>query len=112
MSNKLSDNSIMADNMAYNVSDNLNVADNVSNNVSDKLNMTDNVSVESSLSDKKYRSALLFLLAKNGEVSATEAADIIGRTAKTARRVLIQLVNEGIVIKTGANRNRKYRLKR
>ena len=63
-------------------------------------------------SDKGYRSALLKYLVEHGEISATEAAVIIGRTAKTARRVLLQLVDEGIVTATGANRNRKYQIRR
>jgi ATP-dependent DNA helicase RecG len=70
------------------------------------ISMSDN----DKMSDKKCRSALLSCLAKNGEISATEAAAIIGRTAKTARRLLLQLSNEGIVVATGANRNRKYKI--
>ena len=64
------------------------------------------------MSEKKYRDVLLAHLAGNGEVSAIEAAVIIGRTAKTARRVLLQLIDEGIIAATGANRNRKYQIKR
>jgi ATP-dependent DNA helicase RecG len=64
------------------------------------------------MSDKKHRGALLATLASNGEISASEAAMIIGCSAKTARRVLLQLVDEGVVTATGGNRNRKYRVKR
>ena len=76
----------------------------------DKLSdkMSDNYSV----SDKKYRPILLEYLNKNSEMSAAEAAEIIGRSAKTARRVLLKLVDDGVVAATGANRNRRYKLKR
>ena len=70
------------------------------------------VSNNDKMSDKKYRAELLAHLAENGEISATEAATIIGRSTKTARRVLLQLIDEGVVMATGANRNRKYQMKR
>jgi ATP-dependent DNA helicase RecG len=79
--------------------------------VSDNGKMTDKMSDKLNMVDKKYRSVLLSHLAKNGEISSTEAAEIIGRTTKTARRLLLQLVDEDIVAATGANRNRKYMLK-
>jgi predicted ArsR family transcriptional regulator len=74
--------------------------------------MSDNVNDKHSVSDKNHRSVLLACLAGKDEISATEAAEIIGRSAKTARRVLLELVDEGVVAATGANRNRKYRMKR
>jgi len=73
-------------------------------------NMGDKMSDNHSVSDKKYRSVLLEYLTKNGEMSATEAADVVERSAKTARRVLLQLVKEGVVTATGVNRNRRYRI--
>jgi predicted ArsR family transcriptional regulator len=76
--------------------------------MSDNGKMSDNRAV----SDKKYRDALLAHLSDNGEISASEAAAIIGRTAKTARRVLLQLVGEGVVAATGGNRNRRYKANR
>ena len=84
------------------VSDNSKMGDKTSDKMSDNH----------SVSDKKYHSVLLEYLTKNGEISATEAAEIIGRSAKTARRVLLELVDEGVVAATGANRNRKYQIKR
>ena len=73
--------------------------------------MSDKMSDNAKMSDKKYRDALLAHLTDNGEISTAEAAAIIGRTQKTARRVLLQLVEEGIVMVSGANRNRKYTVK-
>ncbi|MDR1328781.1 MAG: putative DNA binding domain-containing protein [Oscillospiraceae bacterium] len=74
--------------------------------------MSDKMSDNRAMSDKKYRDALLAHLADKGEISASEAAAIIGRTAKTARRVLLQLVGEGVVAATGGNRNRRYKANR
>jgi predicted ArsR family transcriptional regulator len=91
VSDKVSDNGVLSDKMSDNYV--------LSDKISDKYNV----------SDKVYRNALLARLTTNGEVSASEAAVIIGRSAKTARRVLLQLVDEGIVAATGANRNRKYK---
>jgi len=79
--------------------------------VSNNDKMSDKISDNSAVSDKKYRSELLAHLAEKSETSAAEAAVIIGRTAKTARRVLLQLVDEGVVVATGANKNRKYQMK-
>jgi ATP-dependent DNA helicase RecG len=75
--------------------------------VADK--MADNVSDNGGVADKNY-SVLLGHLAGNGEITASEAAAIIGRSSRTARRILYRLVNEGVVTAAGANRNKKYRL--
>jgi predicted ArsR family transcriptional regulator len=80
--------------------------------MSDNGKMDDKMNDKYSVSDKKHRPTLLAYLAKKGEISATEAAEFIGRSAKTARRVLLQLADEGVVTATGANRNRKYQIKR
>ena len=72
-------NCVMSDNEALN--------DKVSGNVSDNW----------SVSDKAQREKILAHIAINGEISASEAAKILGRNPKTARRVLLELVNEGIV---------------
>jgi predicted HTH transcriptional regulator len=108
MSDKMSDNgalnSNMNDKMNDNVSDNRDMSDNLSDNVSDNGGLSDK------MSDKTYRDKILAHLAGNGIVSTAEAARIIERNPKTARRVLLQLENESIVVATGANRNRMYRL--
>ena len=71
------------------------------------IDMSDN----DKTSDKTTREKLLSYLRGNGEITAVEAARIIGRSAQTARRLLSELVVDGVVIATGANRNRKYREK-
>jgi ATP-dependent DNA helicase RecG len=75
----------------------------LSDNVSDK--MSDNGKV----SDKKPADVLTAYLKSNGEITATDAAKIIGRSPATARRLLTQLVDEGVVVANGGNRNRKYK---
>ena len=78
--------------------------DSVSDKVSDNTQMSDKAS------DKTSSDTLLNYLRENGEVTAAEAAKILNRSAQTARRILSQLVTEGLVSASGANRNRKYRL--
>jgi ATP-dependent DNA helicase RecG len=76
------------------------------------IGASDNAQVSDKTSDKTTRDKLLEYLRGNGEVTVAEAAVIIGRATSTARRLLTKLVTEGIVVTTGANRNRKYKLKR
>jgi len=93
----MSDKYIMSDKTANYLSDN----DDMSDKMSDK---TGNY-----LSDKAYNEVILAYLTVNNEVSAAEAAVLIGKNPKTARRVLLKLINQGIVTATGANRNRMYK---
>ena len=72
--------------------------------------MSDKMSDKPGVTGKKHHATLLAYLAQNGEISAAEAARVIGRTAKTARRVLLQLVAEGFVVTSGVNRYRRYRI--
>jgi ATP-dependent DNA helicase RecG len=76
--------------------------------VNDKLPMSDNVSDKKS--DNAHRKAILAYLEKNREINTATAAKLIGRTPKTARRVILLLIDEGIVVASGANRNRVYRI--
>jgi ATP-dependent DNA helicase RecG len=71
--------------------------------------MSDKVSDKRKMSDKRQRDALMAYLRSNGEITATEAAKIITRSPATARRLLAQLADEGLVAATGGNRNRKYK---
>jgi DeoR/GlpR family transcriptional regulator of sugar metabolism len=64
------------------------------------------------LSDKNSRDALLTYLRENGEINTAEAAKLLGRSPQTARRVLSGLAAEGVLVASGANRNRKYSVKR
>jgi predicted HTH transcriptional regulator len=101
VSDNVSDNLSMSDN----VSDNESMSDNVSDNVSDNESMSDNVS------DNVRRQAILAYIAKHGQINAAETAKIIKRSPETARRILSQLADEGILIASGANRNRVYHMK-
>jgi len=116
----VSDNEIMSDN----VSDYLNMSDNASDKKCDIKNISDNASekkcVNENISDysgdmrndKSSRDILLSYLLGNGEITAAEAAIILNRSVQTARRLLSGLVTEGIIIASGANRNRKYKAKK
>ncbi|GHV47197.1 ATP-dependent DNA helicase RecG [Synergistales bacterium] len=75
----------------------------LSDNVSDK--MSDNGKV----SDKKPADVLIAYLKSNGEITATDAAKIIERSPATARRLLSKFVDDGVVVASGENRNRKYK---
>jgi len=119
MSDKMSDNQEMSDKMSDNqemsdkMSDNQEMSDKMSDNqeMSDKMSdkVSDKVSDNQEMSDKNVRDALLAYLRNNGEITAAEAAKVISRSIPTARRLLSGLVAEGLVVATGANRNRKYR---
>ncbi|MDR1571474.1 MAG: putative DNA binding domain-containing protein [Clostridiales Family XIII bacterium] len=111
MSDNVSDNAQMSDKMSDNVSDNAQMSDKMSDNVSDKPKMSDKMSDKPKMSDKTTRDKLLAYLRGNGEVTAAEAAKVLGRSTQTARRLLSKLVAEGAVTASGANRNRKYRAK-
>ena len=79
----------------------------VSDKMSDNKKVSDNAGDK--MSDNAHRQAILAYLVVNGEVNATMAAELIGRSPGTARRVLTQLVGEKVLVASGANRNRKYR---
>ncbi|MCL1875803.1 MAG: putative DNA binding domain-containing protein [Synergistaceae bacterium] len=89
------------------------VIDKTSDNVSDKQPMndktSDNEKIINKTLNKDHCQAILAYLDKYGEINATTTASIIKRSHGTARRVLSQLVNNGCIVATGANRNRKYR---
>jgi Fic family protein len=76
--------------------------------MSDNRNLSDKMSDNGKVSDKKPGDVLIAYLKGNGEITATKAAKIIERSPATARRLLSQLVDEGIVVASGGNRNRKY----
>ncbi|GHU34745.1 ATP-dependent DNA helicase RecG [Clostridia bacterium] len=78
-----------------------------------KMNYNTNVSVkpvdEPKTSDKKPNDILTAYLKSNDEITSAEAAKIIGRSLTTARRLLTKLVDDGTIVATGGNRNRKYK---
>jgi predicted HTH transcriptional regulator len=76
---------------------------------SNNADASDKMSDKPEASDKSTRGRLLEYLCGNGEVTAAEAAVIVDRATSTARRLLTELVVEGLAVTTGANRNRKYR---
>jgi ATP-dependent DNA helicase RecG len=73
----------------------------MSNKVSDKM---------SDMSDNEYNKKIIAFFSEKGEAGASEIAELIGRSSKTATRALLKLVESNILVMSGANRNRKYRL--
>jgi len=100
MSDKVSNNGRVSDKMTDNVSDNGKAGDNASDKMSDNDIVNDNT----------HRQAILVYLTNHEEINAATTAKLIDRSPGTARRILSQLANEGVIEATGANRNRKYRL--
>jgi predicted ArsR family transcriptional regulator len=74
--------------------------------------MSDKPKPSYNASDKTTRDKLLEYLRGNGEATAAEAAVVTDRATSTARRLLTELVADGLAIPVGANRNRKYEAKR
>jgi ATP-dependent DNA helicase RecG len=70
--------------------------------VSDK--MSDNVSVNAP------QQKILSHIETHGEINTTVAAGLIDRSPGTARRVLSHLVDAGVIVAIGANRNRRYKI--
>ena len=83
----------------YILSDKLPTSDKTSDIVSDKM----------PLSDKSTKQMILAHIEAHGEINASTAARLIDRSSGTARRVLSRLVDEGVIIAVGANRNRRYK---
>ena len=76
--------------------------------VSDKQPVSDKVS--DYVSDNTTRQMILAYIEAHGEINATIAAGLIERSPGTARRVLSRLVDEGVIVAIGANRNRRYKI--
>jgi ATP-dependent DNA helicase RecG len=74
--------------------------------VNDNQNLNDKVNDNNE--DRKH---ILAYIVQNGSISTTQAAQTIGRSHSTARRVLLQLVKENLLVSSGANKNKTYRLK-
>ena len=111
MGDMVSDNDQVSDKMSDNNQMNEKTSDKMSDNDQVSEKTSDNDKMSDKMSDKTTRDAMLTYLRGNGEVTAAEAAKIINRSAQTARRVLSRLVTEGVIVASGANRNRKYKAK-
>ena len=100
MNDSISNNHRMASDKTSGLNDNGILNDNLNGNggLNDNLNGNDG------------REAILLHLKENKEISVSIAAKIIERSHSTARRVLLKLSDEGIVVATGGNRNRKYKV--
>ena len=77
--------------------------------LNDKLVLNDKMNDK--LNDNEVRKRIISFVNANGTISTAQAATTIGRSHSTARRVLLQLVDDSILDSTGANKNKVYRLK-
>jgi ATP-dependent DNA helicase RecG len=103
-------NGLMSNYMGFSVSDNQPMSDKMSDNAAMSDKVSDKMSDNATMSDKVHSNAILEYLSKHGEINSATTAQVIGRTPGTARRLLSQLVNDGVIEAIGANRNRKYKL--
>ncbi|MDR1902326.1 MAG: DUF2207 domain-containing protein [Treponema sp.] len=65
-----------------------------------------------SKAEKAFLEILLPYLKANGQINGKTAGEITGKSSSWAKEILNKLVEAGILIKTGANKNRAYRLRR
>ena len=76
--------------------------------MSDKI--SDKNTISDKLNDNAHRQVIMEYLSECNEINTFTAEKLIGRSSSTARRILAQLVNDGVLRATGANKNRKYEL--
>ena len=85
------------------------------NGVNDKSFLNDNLNDKLFLDDKLNENEdykrILSYISTNGAINTAQTAQTIGRSHSTARRILLRLVDENILIPVGANKNKTYRLK-
>jgi ATP-dependent DNA helicase RecG len=108
MSNNVSNNVSNNDRSFNNLSTIDGVSDNLSNNNAMSSKLSNNDRKPGEISGKTYHDVILAYIAENSEISKSRAAELIGCHPKTAQRLLSQLVKDGVLLATGANRNRKY----
>jgi len=100
----VSDKRKMSDNVSYNYA----ISDKTSDNVSETRAVSETRTMIDKANGSAVRDKLLEYLRHNGDITAAEAAKAIGRSMPTARRLLVELVSEGLATTSGANRNRRY----
>lgn len=93
------------------VSDKTDMVDKTAGKMSDNVAASDKMSDNAAVSDKNYHETIISYLEKHGEIKVAIAAEIIDRSLPTARRVLARLVEKGVLIPMGANKNRRYKRK-
>ena len=79
------------------------------NGVNDNRHLNDNLNDK--LNDNNEAQLILAFIKQKGEISTSQAAQIIDRSHSTARRVLLGLVDDDILAPSGANKNKVYHLK-
>jgi ATP-dependent DNA helicase RecG len=78
--------------------------------VSDNGSTSDKTSDKPKVSDKSHSEVLVAYLKEHGKITAQTAAQILDRAPGTARRILGDMVSDGLLVAEGGNRNRTYKL--
>ena len=61
---------------------------------------------------EKTRMTIIGYLTDNASATCSEIAEILGLQASRSREYLSKMIKEGVLESEGANRNRRYRLKK
>lgn len=111
----VSDKTPVVDKVVDNMVDKMTAVDKMVDNASDNMPVVDNMDdkVVDNVSDKTnaniHVKMILSYIDTHGEINATTVATLIDRSPTTVRRILSRLIDEGVVVAVGANRNRTYK---
>lgn len=83
--------------------------DDVSYGSDNSAESSDNYDGSSDNSSASERKVLLYM-EETESVRSSEVADLLGMSRRGAQKLLNRLVNKGLVVSSGANRNRRYTL--
>jgi predicted HTH transcriptional regulator len=65
---------------------------------------------QEAIKSKNQKKAILKLIRQQDEVKSSDLIDVLNVSEQRIRRLLLEMVNEGVIISLGSNRNRRYRL--
>ena len=77
----------------------------------DKISATKNGDKKSAITEKT-KMKIIGYLTDNASATCSEIAEILGLQASRSREYLSEMIKEGVLESEGANRNRRYRLKK
>ena len=66
---------------------------------------------KTALKTLSHKQAIISYLTENISAKGVEIADLIGLKPSRSKEILTEMVNEGIIVTEGGNRNRIYKLK-
>lgn len=73
--------------------------------------MTKSIDKKSTEKTKVHKAAVIDYLTENITAKTPEISDLLGIMDARTSRLLSEMVDEGIIVAEGANRNRVYKLK-